>query len=314
MPRFCVECGKNIETGKVCDDCKDLFLDFKPINIKLCPSKKIFYKNKWKPYKDLDQALKKIIEESLNKQITLEESLEKNILEKTGLKKDLPVTIIIEGEYYAIPLGVEVTYSPDKAKEGSEYYEGVLQLRNADMEAKDFVKNHINKSDFFVNKLIDKGDKVDFYITSKKEQVKIAKKLINHYGAYVESNANLFSKDWLTSKEIHRVNTLAVIPLFKEGDVIIHGGKPILVKKRGSSIKGFDLENNKKVNLNLSKEDYDTKPLEVKQIQITQTKPLLKGLSDEDYQEINLHNPLNKKIKINDKVKAVSYKNSVYVI
>ncbi len=314
MPRFCVECGKKTSSDKICDDCKVNSLSFKPVKIKLCPSKKIFYKNKWVSFNNLDESLQKILSDSLNKKISLEKGLQKDVLDKTGLKKDLPVTIKLDDYYFTIPISVEVTYSPQKAKEGSEYYEGVLQIRNASMEVKDFVKNHVNKSDFFVNKLVDKGSSVDFYLTSKKEQVIIAKKIVNHFGGLIENNAKLFSKDRMTSKEIFRVNTLVILPLFKEGDVIEYSDKPVLIKSLGKTIKGFDLENAKKVSLSFKKEDYKKKPLSLKKALIIKNDPLV-AIPHDNYQQITLKNPLNKKnININDKKNVVKLKEKYYLI
>ena len=317
MKKFCPKCGKSVNKGVFCSDCTPLTLEFKPVKVKLCPTKKYFFRGKWKKFDDLKRVTEDIVKKTLNKKVRIIEGLEQyvDLLEKTGIKKDFDILIHVDDGEFSIPVSVEVTTSPGFSKVGSSYFEGILQLRNADLDVKNFVNSLIKKTeDLYVNKVVEKQDSVDFYFVKKKFIGRIADKLAFEYGAFVDHNAQLFSQDKQTSKELFRLNVAVHIPPFRRWDVILKNGDLILVTSTSKGISGKDLFNDKNVSFKYHPDDaHEYSSLSKQKTKIISTRPLV-ALSTESYQGVELENPNNLSVKKDQNVVIVEHNGRAFLI
>ncbi len=318
MPKFCPKCGWEIEKGTFCEECRELELEYKELKVKLCPSYRYYHKGKWAKFSDLRTLTEKLIKSSFKDNVKVIEGLEKYeyLLEKPGLTKKIPIVIEYNEEPYEVEVEVSITYSPQVAKLGTDYYEGILQLRNASNEAKRYLKKQVegDKEDVYFNKVVDKGYNVDYYFVNKKHIRKFALKLTEHFGGYMEESAQHFSLDRQTSKAVYRLNIIVILPLFKEKDVIIFNEKLLYVKKLSKKVKALNLETGEEESFSFTKNFKDLKPYDKSKTVISKINPGLEGLDPETYESVSLENPLGLKVSNGKKVQSVKYKNKLYLV
>lgn len=317
MKKFCPKCGKTISKGTFCEACNPETLEFKPIKIKLCPTNKYFFRGKWTKFEDLKKVTKTVIKKTLNKNIEVVEGLESyhDLLQKTGMKKDYEVIIIISDNKYTIPISVEVTTSPSFSKVGTDYFEGILQVRNMTKDAKAFVNELIkNTEGLYVNKVVEKEESADYYFVKKKYIGRIAEKIVNEYGAKADFNAQLFTQDKQTSKELYRLNVAVHIPPFRKGDVLLIKEDLILVTSTGKKNTGLELKKKKNLAFKYDPEqNHEYKIIPQQKTKIINTHPAT-VLSKESYEAIEVENPKKISVEIDQNVTIVEHKGSAFLI
>ncbi len=317
MKKFCPKCGETVVKGTFCSSCDPSVLEFKPIKIKLCPSKKFFFRGKWTSFSDLRTVSEIVLKKALGKDVAVIQGLEAydDLLGKTGLKKDIDVVVERSGSEFVIPVSVEVTSSPSFGKVGTDYFEGVLQLRNADSSVKKFVKSLISETkDLYVNKVVEKKDSVDFYFVKKKFISRIADKLVSEFGASADHNAQLFSQDKQSSKELFRLNVAVHIPPFRRGDVVLWDDLVFLVKGVDKKISCLDLNNNKGFSFKYDhKKIGEFEVLKKQKTKIVNEHPL-SVLSPSTYELAELRNPLGINPSLDDSVLVVEHEDKVFLV
>jgi NMD protein affecting ribosome stability and mRNA decay len=315
MKKFCPKCGKTILKGSFCNDCNPETIDFKQISIKLSPSGKAFIQGKWTKFNNLRTLSEGIIKKFVKQKVSLEKGLETydGLLDKNGLKNEVYLEVVYNDKLFRIPVNVEVTLSPDVSKVGSTYFEGVFQLRNARDDVKEYIVNYCKKNNVFVNKLVDKGKEVDYYFVKKNQMQPLALKLMRNFGAAIESNARLFSRNRQTSRDIYRLNVLATIPAFATGDVVEYKGFPVLIKETGKIITGINLALGKKVTFR-NEEANSVIVLPKLKSKITITHPRVEILDPETYESLAAENPLSISTKQDQNVVIVKNKGKAYLI
>ena len=317
MEKFCPKCGKSIDQGIFCADCNPVVLEFKPINLKLCPSKKFFFRGKWADFDDLESLSIIVLKKALGKKVRVVEGLEKydDLLDKTGLKKDLDVVVFLDGSEYVIPISVEVTSSPSFGKVGTDYFEGILQLRNADASVKKFVKSLIeNTKDLYVNKVLEKKDSVDFYFVKKKFIGRVADKLVSEFGASADHNAQLFSQDKQSSKELFRLNVAVHIPPFRKGDVVRWNDKVLIINSCDKKISCYDLLAKGGFAFKYSPKTLEEfEVLKKHKVKIVSEWPL-SVLSPSTYELVEVSNPLGLVFSLDDSALVVEHQGFVFLV
>lgn len=315
MKKFCPKCGKTITKGSFCNDCNPETIDYKQINIKLSSSGKAFVGGKWTNFNNLRTLSESLVKKFVKQKATLVKGLEANadLLEKNGLKKDIDIEVEFNDKIFKIPVGVEVTLSPDVSKIGSTYFEGTFQLRNGRQEVKDYIKAYCKKNKVYVNKLVDKGSEVDYYFVKKNQMQPLALKLMRNFGAEIETTARIFSKDRQTSKDIYRVNVLATIPKFAVGDVVEYQKFPFLVKETGKIITGMNLSLGKKATFRNEQADSVSVIPKLK-TKITITQPQAQVLDPENYQSVEFENPLKIEVRPEQNVQIIKHRGKAYLI
>jgi NMD protein affecting ribosome stability and mRNA decay len=313
--KFCPKCGKPVKKGSFCDDCNPETIDFKPISIKLSPSGRVFLQGKWTNFNSLRTLSEGLVKRFVKQKATLDRGLEeyRDLLEKTGLKKTCELEVVYNGRAFRVPVSVEVTLSPDVAKVGSAYFEGILQLRNARQDVKGYIRNYCAKNRVFVNKVADKGGEVDYFFVRKREMQPLALKLMRNFGAKVESNARLFSRDKQTSRDIYRQNILVTVPGFAVGDVVDANGCPFYVKETSKIITGINLATGKKSTFR-GEEAGTAGKLPVFKSRVISVRPEVQVLDPETYGPLAAKNPLGIDVRADQNVQFVKYRGNAYLV
>jgi len=311
--KFCPNCGGTIiDGGTLCKNCRVVDFDFKEIKLFTCNNCKSYnYKNKWKKFYNLNSILKEIVQSSVKQAVHYqnlpEEKIEELLSYKAGVHKDFTVTVSTGKENFDLPGIIDVTLCPKCSKQGTKYFEGVLQIRNATPEINDFIKNdlHKNKSrGVHVNKEVDidgTGANVDYYYTDKKYLKVISEKLRKNFGARIKHNAQLFSIDWETSKNLYRLNVLVELPKYRKNDVIKMDEQLYKIISMDEKIHVINMKNNTKT-LIPHKDSYDVlKPLEV---MLIKKYPEFEILDPTTYYQARLMNP-SENLEINQKIQVI---------
>ncbi|MGV8162860.1 MAG: NMD3-related protein [Candidatus Nanoarchaeia archaeon] len=315
MKKFCPKCGKTVIQGNFCNDCNPETIDFKPISIKLCPSKSVFIQGKWSKFEDFLDVSKRVAKKFIKQEVIIEKSLDidESLFSKPGLQKIFEMEVERNGKIFKIPVNVEITLSPAVSKVGSTYFEGILQLRNARGEVKEYVNNYTKKHEIYINKVVDKGKDVDYFFVRKKQLTPLALKLMRNFGAVIENSAQLFSRNRLTSKDIFRVNVLVTLPNFISGDVIDVEDHPFFVKEMNKIITGVNLITGKKTTIR-NEEATHIKALEKFKAKITITRPEIQVVDPSTYEQIVLKNPLGITVVPDQNVVFVKHHGNGYLI
>ena len=315
MVRFCPKCGKSIKTGVFCEDCKPHVIDYKISNIKICcVCKKIFSHGSWKKVNNLDEAIIKEIKTKI-KQKDIEINLIGELDElKPGTSHEFKAEVIIDEAVHEIPFVIEVTYCPDCSKKGTEYFEGILQIRNNSLEFDKIINKELQKEAKFnnvANKKVDQPNGVDLYMTKKKRIPKLAQRIVDKIGGLYSLNSQLFTHNHLTSKDVYRLNVLLELPDFIVGDIFYFKRKYIQIKKLGKNITARNILTRKKVMFTyreykkIKEKDSDAiKKLDVKQTTIIRLYPIQEVLHPENYQPVKVINE-NPELKEDDKVSII---------
>lgn len=253
---FCPKCGKRGIKGKFCSNCapEEQDISFKDIKITHCVEcDKYLIQNKWKKFESPDSAviktaLQKIKNPNLKKiEIIPDFEAQYN---KPGLEQEIELGVIIEEEEFKIPAILFHTYCPICSKKGTQYLEGVLQLRNATPEVIKFVRDDLkkHKDTVFIVKENVRGKTADFILTSSKYLRAIGRKLNQRFNGELTETAKLFSFNHETSKDIYRINVLFKMRHFKVGDIVTDSrGRRVKVKTLGKKVSGIDIDTGKKV-------------------------------------------------------------------
>ena len=133
----------------------------------------------------------------------------------------------------------------------NQYFEGILQLRNADNEVLDFVLNLIEKRD---SALLSKKEKVtngfDIYLASQSFLQHIGKQLKKHFHGELKISARLYTRSKITAKDVYRVTVLFRMSNIQKDDMITFKGDKIKIVWIGKKILAKELETGRKLTLN----------------------------------------------------------------
>jgi NMD protein affecting ribosome stability and mRNA decay len=264
--------------------------------IKLCPTKKYFWKNKWKDFDDVDTLFTELFGKT-----PLELGI-KDLELNSGTKRKFK----IEKNGKMQDVDLEVTLCPKAAKSKSTYFEGILQVKNATQEVIDFIYNDVRKlasKGIFITKDVLTKDRADFFITDQTYIKTLANKLQSQFGGTVSLNAKLFSQDQHAGKDLFRLTVLLDLPIYKKQDIIIVNDKPYIIKSLQNKINVVDF-NGKNTNVPYSKYVL----LEKKETRISKVYPYIEILDPDTFQAVEVQNPKDLKLSIDQKVKVVFYK------
>ena len=318
--KFCPKCGKGIASGTFCMECAGTAFMYKPVRIKICPSGKYFFKGKWTHYDDLRKVSEKLVKEAVRGKAHLVEGLESFPDLVGGIGSDQKVDIIVEsgGQEFKIPVQVDIELSPGVRKFGGSYFEGVLQLRNATKESKDYVKRYIARNssrDVFVNKVVETENSADYYFVHKRNMMPLALKLMRNFGGYIDANPKLFSYDHTTSRDLYRLNLLVVFANFTIGDVVVFNEMPLYILGLGKIINSLNLSTGNRFTFSFEHRNQDSfKVLERKKTTVSLVKPSLEVIHPTTYQSVSALNPLGISVSQGKKVTIVEHEQKYYLV
>lgn len=314
----CIKCGKEQYADSLCKECysatHSAVKGFKDFAIEICAACGAYsYTKAWKPRK----GIKNIVKEALKKNTKFiipaekfEVELELPEHQKNGGVKVLGkafvhITSLSDGveheEDFEVPVEIKYTVCTKCGKAGTQYYEGILQLRgdqeDIDIVA-DFLLNEVDKvadRGIFINKEEKVKGGYDFYLTSNKYLQQLGKKLFQRFGGEMKVSPQLFTRNRQTSKDVYRLNVLIRLPDFKVGDILLVRKKLIKVENiAGHHILGIDLKSLSQVKEDYSRNGYEIKATEkdIKKVQVSLTHPHIEVLHPETYQSVQVENPI----------------------
>lgn len=134
----------------------------------------------------------------------------------------------------------------------SDYYQGILQLRDVNDEILNFVHKQIEKrDDVAVTKTVKFPNGLDLYITSQKFIRILGKKLKDSYGGELKISSKLHTKN-RQGKELYRINVLFKLSKYKRGDIVTVRGDEVRLISIGKKIFARDIKTGKKVRIRSS--------------------------------------------------------------
>jgi len=309
--RFCPGCGKTLKTGKFCPDCRPhKELKIKDISIKICvESKRFFFKNKWHKFNDIEEALATVLMDALKRKAEMSFDVPE-IKYNPGLKYEIQAEIDIDGDFYLVPIEIQMTYSEIYSKKQGEYFEGILQLRNVDDEILDYVEEYLKKNIVFVNEKKKRKDGYDLKVTDKKIEQNLGNMLIKKFGGEIKVSAQIHTRDRQTSKDVYRVNVLYRAPEYKKGDVIRFEDRYLKIITIGKNLYVENLVSRKRNYFDpKNKEIFVLKP---KKTQVSRIRPNLEVLDPETYESVNVLNL--KDVSHGENIKIVNDKGKYFIL
>ncbi len=320
----CALCGR--ESSKlICDSCLNSLINegnlyFKLKPIKVCVScGRVLHNNRWKnPSKDMfyrmlvsSLSLKSL---SLNSLSDLLVFLKAHLEVISFSKEDSSfiVDFTIGKVASSIEVPVEKTICPTCSISKSQFYAGVLQVRNipkGDLKLVDStVNSNVESAGSFVTKREKVKGGVDYYITTMKALRKCADSLKSKFGADVSFNEKLFTRDSLRSKDVYKVNVLVRLSKFRVGDVIKKGKDVILIKSTAGT--GINLKTGKHAKV----KSYDGwSKVKVYPAVVLNISPLL-IMDPLTFQSVEASNPLNLTLNKDRKVKVAFHDGEWFIV
>ena len=129
----------------------------------------------------------------------------------------------------------------------SNYYQGILQLRDINDEMMRFVHNQIKKrGDVAITKTVNLPKGKDLYITSQKFIKILGKKLKESFGGQITTSSKLHTRS-KSGKDLYRVNVLYRPVKYKRGDIVTIRGDQAKLLYVGNRIFALDLKTGKKI-------------------------------------------------------------------
>ena len=132
----------------------------------------------------------------------------------------------------------------------SNYYQGILQLRNIGNEVIEFAINEIKKDESaYVSQVKKVANGVDIYISQQKFLRSLGNRLQKRFGGQIVVSRRLHTRSKLTSRDLYRVSVLFRLPSFKKGDIIGYRGSKIKIINMHKKVFAKDIATGKKLNL-----------------------------------------------------------------
>ncbi len=250
---FCVECGSEEEIfGSLCRKCllsKDLIMPPSYIALDMCHGcGRFFEAGRWKDMYHLELASE--ILESQTKTHAQVESLRFEIPDfppDKGEHRETCRAIAMIGnrefeQDFEIGIRIKVQMCPSCSRQGSDYFEAIIQLRRDDVAVKDAeielaIENQQilkysetlagNEENAFLSKWGAVPGGMDYYIGSIVLAKNIAAKMRDNYGASLkESNTVIGMRD---GQDLYRWTILVRMPANGVGDVVAYDRKLYVV-------------------------------------------------------------------------------------
>lgn len=282
-------------------------LVFKDLVFKICDCNRYLYKNKWVKFEELDDAIEDFVRDNANQKLGAVKVHLGDFDIKPGIKKDIKIEVKLKKDIFDLPCRVEVITCPKCSKQGTQYFEGILQLRSSNEEV--LSKAHAYVMDdsinakakgVFINNVEDVKNGVDVYYSSQKYIKNLGSRLVKQFGGILKVTPTLFSHNKQTSKDLYRVTVAVHFPDFIIGDVIKVDKKIIKLTGLGKKASGIDLKTNKQEVFELK--DYEI--LKKYKTTVSRLAPDLEVLHPETYQSVEVWNS-KKNLKLDQEVEVV---------
>lgn len=255
----CPRCGTLTE-GRFCKACQRelyaLVRGVKTSMILCCAScERIKIEGSWKDM-TLEDAIRRSLQRSLD--IADEAAVDEvrfdvpEMVRKPGIKDEVEIQVGIRGthaevdgtieENHVVPLQYEVTLCLSCRKRQSEYYEGVLQIRNERAGVRQAIQDILHARKAHVTKTVPAESGTDYYISDSRTVKYLAEQLHKEFGGEIKIAAQHFSEDKQAGKILYRTNALIVIPDYRKGDIVARDDIPYRVLGVSDKVKAQNLQ------------------------------------------------------------------------
>ncbi len=316
MP-FCPSCGKGIDkTRTFCEDCEPLpELKLKDIKIRICHNcDKIQRAGKWEEYHSLQRAARSVVDRVISKQLDDYSIRIKlgSLDKKPGLVVDFEAEVKKGKNTFVVPGEIHMASCDVCSKQGTGYFEGILQLRNPNEDVIKFIENYFtaqNKSMVVTGrKKQPKG--TDYHLSSNKHLKELGNLLKERFGGTLKISPHIHSYDHQKSRNIYRVNVMYEPHPFVIGDIIRSGSRMIKITKLGRHVHGKDIKTGKSCAVDVKGKDVEL--MKRFNTSVSRVMPSLEVLHPETYQPLEIGNKAD--VKMGEKVRIVIDGNVGYII
>ncbi|USN45875.1 MAG: hypothetical protein H6502_01960 [Candidatus Woesearchaeota archaeon] len=297
---FCVECGREIDSGIFCLDHKPS-APLKPLLLKKTETGKYFHRNKWSQFSSDEEALGVLVKET-NKDASF-----------VRIEED-HVVLTREGEEFRVPLEIEKLNDPALEKLGTNYFEGILQLRNATNEVLDFVHEKVAAArhrGVGINKIVEEGNGANLYFTKKSYLPRLGQALIRKFGGQMKSSPQLFSVDKQSGKNLYRLNVYVELPLFSVGDVLAIKNAVYQIRRTAKLLYGVKLATGK--THTFPYEGLEAEKLKKQRLPVATTQPEVTVIDPENLDSVVVKNAEGEFL-IGKKVKVVVFNKEAWLV
>ena len=288
----------------------------KAINLTLCSCNKYVEKNQWKPYKGIEKLITDLVRKQVPNSKVIFKSLE--IPMQLKEKKQFEVIAKTKKAEHVVDVVLKLAKCNLCEKEGTQYYEAVLQVRSNNYDILDKSIEHLQKRvenlrhrGMFINQVERLDDGYDLYVTNKSIAQNLGRELQDLFGGEYRSSSRLFSKSRQTSKNIYRLALFVRLPGFEKSDIILVDDKVYKVDKLGSKITLLDLLKSNHLIIDFSKLDYAVLKKHV--TYVARTHPYLEVINPYDFQSSMVRNHPTNSFELGQEVKVVVHK-GIYVV
>jgi NMD protein affecting ribosome stability and mRNA decay len=322
----CVICGKNAVLNALCKDCSihknPLLEGYKKFSVKHCVDcDKWNTGHSWRRVRNPEavfvEKVKKHMKLATTSKVTIFVDLvipehKKNAGVNARSTAEVEIEKMVGEETlrdsYSFPFTIEHTYCGTCCKKGTEYFEGVIQLRGEGQNFDDayaFLKKEISKVNdkgMYINKEVTMKKGVDLYITSQRRLPKIIESVYKQFGGTMKISEQLFTHNRQTSKDLYRVNAYLLLPSFGVRDVIAIKKDFIQVTSvNGKKVVGTSLKTGKKVSSLYDEYELIASSEQFVTVQVVKKIPSVEVLHPETYQStpvVNAKDVKKKEIEI----------------
>lgn len=132
----------------------------------------------------------------------------------------------------------------------SNYFQGILQLRDVNDEIMAFVHNQIKKrkDEVAVTKTVSFPNGVDLYITSQKFIRILGKKLKENFGGELKVSEKLHTRN-KQGKDLYRINVLFRLLKYNVGNIVNIRGEDVRIISMRSKIFGKSVKTGRKMTI-----------------------------------------------------------------
>ena len=289
----------------------------KEVNITYCSCGKYLDKNKWKPYKNIKELVTKKVRQRYPQAELSFEEFEFPDKPKEEVKNE--IIVMVKDKEHVVDINLKLANCHLCEKEGTEYYEAILQVRSSNLDmlenSVELLKKRIENlrhKGMFINKIKRAPEGYDLFVTNKRIAQSLGRELYETYGGVFKASPHHYSRDRQTSKNLYRINVFVRLPGFVKADIIVSKhDKVFRVEKLGKKIKLLDLENNSFVDVDYSKLSYHI--LKKHSTYISRIYPHLEVINPLDYQSSMVKNKPDYTMEIGQEVNVVVHK-GIYVV
>lgn len=331
-PRFCPKCGKKDIEGELCAACAHREHPLEPIEIRLevCVHCRRYKRNNiWLTFKGFREIIREAVgkgmaaqKQNTDKVLIPEHELQRikelYAIPKPGLETEIQVGIQRKDEPMPnlMPLTIFFTTCNHCGKRGTQYFEGILQIRKAPDDVYAFIRKKLDLekgkgAQATSEQRVQNG--MDFYITKQAFLKKIGVLLHKKFGGVLKTSVRIFTLDKFTSKDVYRLNIYFEPMPLAEGDAFILDGRLMKLLRRGKQAVYFDFEKNASVSTKSGKL-MEVEPVQPKMATVIKAKPHIEVLNPETYQPTPISNQRLTTLALGRKVKMVEHKGKVWVV